>query len=111
MIYVQIAGAIALLALAVLIGSFVPAALRLSKTVDQVDELLGKLQTTVDEVNNEMSKVNQATDSIQKAVARIDTIGGLIEETVSSPLIKVAGYGAGLTGALRGFARGRAKKK
>jgi uncharacterized protein YoxC len=104
MIYVEIAGAIALLALAVLIGSFVPAALRVGK-------LLDKLETTVDEINSEMSKVNEATDSIQKAVSRIDNISSLVEQTVSSPLIKVAGYGAGITGALRGFARGRAAKK
>jgi uncharacterized protein YoxC len=105
MIYVQIAGAIALLALAVLIASFVPAAMKLRKTVDSVDDILGKLQITVDEVNNELSKVNEATESVQKAAARIDNISELVEKTVSSPLIKVAGVGAGITGAIRNFTR------
>lgn len=111
MIYVQIAGAIALLALAVLIGSFVPAAYRLKNAVDSIDELLIKLQTTVDQVNEELLKVNEATESVQKAASRIEGISGLFQETVSSPLIKVAGYGAGLTGILKSFRGGKAKSK
>lgn len=111
MIYVQIAGALALLALAVLIASFVPAAYRLKNSVDSVEELLDKLQVTVDEVNKELSKVNDATESVQKAASRINAISGLLQETVSSPLIKVASYGAGLTGALKSFRGGKDKQK
>jgi uncharacterized protein YoxC len=111
MIYVQIAGAIALLALAVLIASFVPAALRLGKTVGSLDEILGQLKTTVEEVNSELSKVNETTASVQRAVSRIDNVAELVEKTVSSPLIKVAGYGAGLTGIIRSFAHPGAKPK
>lgn len=111
MIYVQIAGAVALLALAVLIGSFVPAAIKLRKTVDSIDDILGKLEITVDEVNSELSKVNEATESVQKAAARISSISELVEKTVSSPLIKVASVGAGLSGALRNFTRSKNSKK
>lgn len=111
MIYVQIAGALALLALAVLIGSFVPSAIKLRKTVDSFDEILGKFQITVDEVNSELAKVNEATESVQKAAARIDTVSELVEKTVSSPLIKVASVGAGLSGAFRSFSKGKKAKK
>lgn len=111
MIYVQLAGALALLALAVLISAFVPAAYRLKNTVDSLDELLGKLQTTVDEVNSELAKVNETTESVQKAVAKIENISSLLQETVSSPLIKVAGYGAGLSGVMKSFRSGRQKQK
>lgn len=109
MIYVQLAGAIALLALAVLIASFVPAAYRLKNTVDSLDDILGKLKTTVDEVNKELMKVNETTESVQKAVSRIDNIASLLQETVSSPLIKMASVGAGLSGAIRNL-RGGARK-
>ena len=111
MIYVQIAGALALLALAVLIASFVPAAYRLKNVVESVEELLDKLQVTVDEVSQELAKVNDATESVQKAASRINAISGLLQETVSSPLIKVASYGAGLTGALKSFRGGKGKQK
>jgi uncharacterized protein YoxC len=111
MIYVQLAGAVALLALAVLISSFVPAAFRLKDTVESMDKILGKLETTVDEVNAELAKVNETTESVQKAVSKIENISSLLQETVSSPLIKVASYGAGLTGAMRSFRGGRQKGK
>lgn len=110
MIYVQLAGAIALLALAVLIAAFIPAAYRLKNTVDSLDDILGKLKTTVDEVNKELMKVNETTESVQKAVSRIDNISSLLQETVSSPLIKVASYGAGLSGALKTFRSARKGK-
>ncbi len=111
MIYVQLAGAVALLALAVLISAFVPAAYRLKNTVDSLDDILGKLKTTVDEVNAELAKVNETTESVQKAVSRIDGITSLLQETVSSPLIKVAGYGAGLGGVLKSWRGGSRKGK
>jgi uncharacterized protein YoxC len=110
-IYVQLAGAIALLALAVLIAAFVPAAFRLKNTVDSLDEILGKLKTTVDEVNKELMKVNETTESVQKAVGRIDSIASLLQDTVSSPLIKMASVGAGLTGALKNWRGGPRKGK
>ena len=80
MIYVQIAGAVALLALAVLISAFVPAAFKLRNTVDSLDELLKKAQKTIDEVNKELEKVNETTESVQKAAAKIDNVAGLLQE-------------------------------
>lgn len=106
MIFVQLAGAAALLALAVLISSFVPAAYRLKNTVDSLDDILGRLKTTVDEVNKELMKVNETTESVQKAVSKIDNIASLLQDTVSSPLIKVASVGAGLSGAFRNLRSG-----
>ncbi len=110
MIYVQLAGAVALLALAVLISAFVPAAFRLKNTVDSLDDILGKLKTTVDEVNSELAKVNETTESVQKAVSRIDNIAEVLQETVTSPLIKMAGYGAGLTGVFKSWRGGGTRK-
>lgn len=111
MIYVQIAGALALLSLAVLILAFVPAAFRLKNTVESLDDILKKLETTVDEVNSELAKVNETTESVQKAVSKIENISSLLQETVSSPLIKVASYGAGLSGVMRSFRGGKQKAK
>jgi uncharacterized protein YoxC len=111
MIYVQLAGALALLALAVLIGSFVPAAYRLKNTVDSLDDILVKLKTTVDEVNKELVKVNETTESVQKAVSKIDNIASLLQDTVSTPLIKMASYGAGISGVMKKFRGGERKGK
>lgn len=107
MTFGQLAGGIALLALAVLLIVLAVVAWRLYKsvqpTLDNVADLTKELQTTIDEVNQELAKVNEATAAVQNVATRVDNIATLVQETVSSPLIKVAGYGAGVSSAVKTF--------
>ncbi len=116
----QIAGLAAAIAFIVLVGFIVPILLKLRKTVENVNSFiastekeiiptLNKLQTTIEEINQELSKVNQATASLQAATARIDTISNLVQEVVSSPLIRMASYSAGVSSAVRTFVKKKPK--
>lgn len=118
----QWAGIIAALAFVVLIGFLIPILLQLRKTLSVLHQFieraereilptLNKLQTTVEEVNQELGKVNDTTASVQDAAKKIDHIVRLVQEIVSSPLIRVASISAGVQGAVRAFLRRQKSKK
>jgi uncharacterized protein YoxC len=117
-----IAGVAAALAFIILVIFIIPILLEFRKTVERVNDFiasterevmptLNKLQTTVEEINDELAKVNETTASVQQVTKRVDNIANLVHEVVSNPLIKVASYSAGMSGAVRTFLGNRPKKR
>jgi uncharacterized protein YoxC len=71
--------------------------------------LLKEVVTTVSSVNREFERVDGLLESAGKLAKNAERIGAVVEQTVSSPLIKVLAFTAG---ASRAFKRvGKKKKK
>lgn len=67
--------------------------------------LLGQLTTTVSSVNKELERVDVLMESAGNIVGSAERLTSVVEKTVSSPLIKVAAWGAGLSRAVRRLRR------
>ena len=65
--------------------------------------LLQEVTGTVSGVNKELDRVDGMVESAGNIVKSVERISGVVEQTVSSPLIKVAAFGAGATRAARKF--------
>jgi uncharacterized protein YoxC len=63
--------------------------------------LLGEVKTTVQGVNKELDRVDTIMESAGKMTKSVERITGVVEQTVSSPLIKVVAFGAGASRAVR----------
>jgi uncharacterized protein YoxC len=70
--------------------------------------LLGEVKTTVAGVNKELDRVDGMMESAGKMAKSAERIVAVTEQAVSSPLIKVAAFGAGTA---RAMARLRKKGK
>lgn len=118
----QWAGIIAAVAFVILVIFIIPILLQLRKTLATLNQFveraereilptLNKLQTTVEEVNQELAKVNDTTTSVQDAAKKIDNIVRVVQEIVSSPLIRVASISAGVQGAARAFLKRKKRSR
>ena len=65
--------------------------------------LLSEVKTTVSGVNRELDRVDGMLESAGKIVKNAERLSGVIEQAVSSPLIKLAAFGAGASRAVRRF--------
>jgi len=63
--------------------------------------LLGEVKTTVSGVNRELDRVDTVLDSAGRMAKSAERITIVVENTVSSPLIKFAAFAAGASRALR----------
>jgi len=63
--------------------------------------LLDEVTTTVGSVNRNLVDTDAALQSIGGIVKSADRVTAVVEQTVSSPLIKVVAFGAGAQRALR----------
>jgi uncharacterized protein YoxC len=63
--------------------------------------LLHEVTGTVTGVNKELDRVDVIVESAGHIVRNVERISGVVEQTISSPLIKVAALGAGLARAGR----------
>ena len=63
--------------------------------------LLSEVKTTVSGVNRELDRVDGMLESAGKIVKNAERLSGVIEQAVSSPLIKLAAFGAGASKAFR----------
>jgi hypothetical protein len=63
--------------------------------------LLGEVTTTVSGVNKELDRVDGLLESAGNMAKTAERITSVVEQTVSSPLIKIAAFGAGAARALR----------
>jgi uncharacterized protein YoxC len=75
-------------------------------TIDAMREeaipLLREVKTSVEKTNREIDRVDTMLDNANSIVGRVEKLSGLVEEAVSSPLVKVIGLGAGLR---KGFSK------
>jgi uncharacterized protein YoxC len=76
-------------------------------TIDGVRQetvpLLGEVRVTVTSVNRELDRVDTMLESAGKIVKTTERLTSLIEQTVQTPLVKIAGFSAGVGKAFRRF--------
>jgi uncharacterized protein YoxC len=76
-------------------------------TIDTMREetvpLLREVKSSIEKTNGHLDRVGTVLDSAGAIVGKVEKVSGLVEEAVSSPLVKVIGLGAGLKGAAGRF--------
>ncbi len=70
---------------------------------DETVPLLGEFRTTVVSVNKELDRVDTIMESAGKISKSAERITSVVEQTVSSPLIKVVAFSAGAARAVKRF--------
>jgi hypothetical protein len=79
-------------------------------TIDAMREetvpLLREIKTSVEKTNREIDRVDTMLESAGSIVGRVERLSGVVEEAVSSPLVKIISLGAGLR---KGFQKATAK--
>jgi uncharacterized protein YoxC len=63
--------------------------------------LLGEVTTTVSSVNKELERVDGMMEAAGNIVRSAERVSSVVEQAVSSPLIKLASFGAGAARAFR----------
>jgi uncharacterized protein YoxC len=69
--------------------------------------LLTEVKVSVQNMNRELDRVDGMLQTAGDVARRVERISGLVEQAVSSPLVKLIGVGAGVRGAVRRFRGGR----
>jgi hypothetical protein len=67
--------------------------------------LLGEVRTTVSSVNKELERADGVMESAGKIAKSAERLVGVVEQTVTSPLIKIMAVGAGASRAVRRLRR------
>jgi uncharacterized protein YoxC len=70
---------------------------------DETVPLLGEVKVTVVSVNKELDRVDGIMESAGKMAKSAERLTAVVEQTVSSPLIKVVAFSAGASRALKRF--------
>ena len=78
---------------------------------DETVPLLGEVKVTVVSVNKELDRVDGMVESAGNIVKSAERVSKVVEQAVSSPLIKVIAFGAGASRAARRFRKDKDKKK
>ena len=68
--------------------------------------LLTEVRNSLVKANREIDRVDGMLESADHIVGRVERISGLVEQAVTSPLVKIVGLGAGLRTAASRFRRG-----
>lgn len=114
----DIAGLIAAGVFAVLVGLLAIPLVKLGRVFDEtsaairevkenVTPLLEEATTTVSETNRQLVRVDSITSSVEEATGNVSALVALFAATVGGPLIKVAGFSAGVRAAVGGLRPGR----
>lgn len=76
-------------------------------TIDAMREetvpLLREIKTSIEKTNGHLDRVGTVLDSAGGIVGRVEKVSGLVEDAVSSPLVKIIGLGAGIKSAAGRF--------
>ncbi|MEX0743722.1 MAG: DUF948 domain-containing protein [Actinomycetota bacterium] len=72
--------------------------------------LMREVKTSVEKANRELDRVDGMLVATGEIVGRVQRIAGLVEQTVSSPLSKLIGVGAGVRAAASRFGGKKAPK-
>lgn len=69
-------------------------------TIDMMREetvpILREIKTSIEKTNGHLDRVGTVLDSAGSIVGRVEKVSGLVEEAISSPIVKIIGLGAGL---------------
>ena len=114
----DIAGLIAAGVFAVLVGLLAIPLLKLGRVFDEtsatikdvrvnVAPLLEEATTTISETNKQLARVDAITGSVEEATGNVSALIALFAATVGGPLIKIAGFSAGVRAAVLGLRASR----
>jgi uncharacterized protein YoxC len=123
----DIAGLIAAGIFAVLVGLLAIPLVKLGRVFDEtstairglsdnVTPLLEEATTTISETNKQLARVDAITSNVEEVTGNASALVALFAATVGGPLIKIAGFSAGVRAAVVGLrpartARGGSPKK
>ena len=110
----DIAGLIAAGVFAVLVGLLALPIVKLGRVFDEasaairevkeeVTPMLEEATTTITEANKQLARVDSITGSVEEATGNVSSLIALFAATVGGPLIKVAGFSAGVRAAVLGL--------
>ncbi|NYF10783.1 uncharacterized protein YoxC [Leifsonia sp. AK011] len=110
----DIAGLIAAGIFAVLVGLLAVPLIKLGRVFDEtstairelsdnVTPLLEEATTTISETNKQIARVDAITSSVEEATSNVSSLVALFAATVGGPLIKIAGFSAGVRAAIGGL--------
>ena len=110
----DIAGLIAAGVFAVLVGLLAVPILKLGRVFDETSDtirsvkdnvtpLLEEATTTISETNKQLARVDSITSSVEEATGNVSALVALFAATVGGPLIKIAGFSAGVRAAIGGL--------
>ncbi len=116
----DIAGLIAAGVFAVLVALLAVPLVKLGRVLDQtrtaikdasdgLSPILEETATTIREANTQLTRVDTITKNVSDVTGNISALVALFAATVGGPLIKLAGFSAGVRAAFRG-SRGRAER-
>jgi uncharacterized protein YoxC len=114
----DIAGLIAAGVFAVLVGLLAIPLLKLGRVFDEtstairglsdnVTPLLEEATMTISETNRQLARVDAITSSVEEATGNVSALIALFAATVGGPLIKIAGFSAGVRAAVVGLRQDR----
>jgi len=114
----DIAGLIAAGVFAVLVGLLAIPLLKLGRVFDEtsatikdvrvnITPLLEEAATTISETNKQLARVDSITSSVEEATGNVSALIALFAATVGGPLIKIAGFSAGVRAAIVGLRQDR----
>ncbi|HOB58266.1 MAG TPA: DUF948 domain-containing protein [Rhodoglobus sp.] len=109
----DIAGLIAAGIFAVLVGLLAVPLLKLGRVFDEtsaairgvsenITPLLEEATTTISETNKQLVRVDSITSSVEEVTGNVSALVALFAATVGGPLIKIAGFSAGVRAAIAG---------
>ena len=109
----DIAGLIAAGIFAVLVGLLAVPLLKLGRVFDEtsaairgvsenITPLLEEATTTISETNKQLVRVDSITSSVEEVTGNVSALVALFAATVGGPLIKIAGFSAGVRAAIVG---------
>ncbi|HEY1086276.1 MAG TPA: DUF948 domain-containing protein [Archangium sp.] len=114
----DIAGLIAAGIFAVLVGLLAVPLIKLGRVFDEtsaairglsdnVTPLLEEATTTISETNKQLARVDSITSSVEEATSNVSSLVALFAASVGGPLIKIAGFSAGVRAAIVGLRSSR----
>jgi uncharacterized protein YoxC len=119
----DIAGLIAAIVFAVLVGLLAVPLLKLGKVFDETTDaireisgnitpLLEEATATVTESNRQLARLDAITSDVAETTGNVSALVALFAASVGGPLIKIAAFSAGVRAAMGGgkFAAEKAKK-
>ncbi len=114
----DIAGLIAAGVFAILVGLLAVPLLKLGRVFDETSAaikdassnltpLMEEATTTLTETNRQLARVDNITTSVEEATANVSSLVSLFAATVGGPLIKIAGFSAGVRAAILSLRRAK----
>ena len=74
---------------------------------DNITPLLEEATTTISETNKQLARVDAITSSVEEATSNVSSLVALFAASVGGPLIKIAGFSAGVRAAMGGLRSSR----